>query len=271
MGYREDMEKCRAYIDEHLTEDVTPQALAGLFSYSYCHFCHVFRAVNGMAVGAYLRDRRLCRAASELLDGKSVTTAAMDCGFDTHSGFTRAFCRRFGMNPTEYRKAKGGRFKMTPEIKRLEAFTAVGYALAPPEGDMDILDNGAYWLGKDFRAVSKEDYAKLTYPGYAEIGAWMHPSDETGEFYYFLGPMTKDKRFIPDGMVALDVPAAEYAVFAVPKADSEVGLNENVKKTWKFIFNDWLDGSGYKFDHTAMDFEYYLGEDTFIYVPVVKK
>ena len=50
-----------------------------------------------------------------------------------------------------------------------------------------------------------------------------------------------------------------------------MGLNENVKKTWKFIFNDWLDGSGCKFDHTATDFEYSLGKNTFIDVPVVKK
>lgn len=270
MGYREDMEHCRVYIDGHLYEEITAAGLADKFGYSFYHFCHVFKSCNEMAVGEYLRGARLARAAAEIANGGSVTDAALASGYDTPSGFNRAFHRRFGMTPTEYRKMKGGKMTMTPEIKSMAAFTAVGYSLAPPEGELDILDNGAYWLGKDFTSVSKEDYAKLTYPGYAEIGAWMHPSDKTGEFYYFFGPTTKDKSFIPEGMVTLNVPAAEYAVFAVPKADSAVGLHENIKKTWKFIFNDWFDGSGYKFDHTAMDFEYYLGEDTFIYVPVVK-
>ena len=161
---------------------------------------------------------------------------------------------------------------MKSEIKKMAAFTAVGYTLAPPpESEPDIRDNGAYWLGKDFKAVSAEDYAKLAVPGHGEIGAWMHPSDKTGEFFYFFGPITKDKSFVPKGMTALDIPAAEYAVFTVPKAADAKGLHENVKKAWKFIFNDWFDDSGYKFVHAAIAFEYYLGDDTFIYVPVTKK
>jgi predicted transcriptional regulator YdeE len=52
--------------------------------------------------------------------------------------------------------------------------------------------------------------------------------------------MTEDNSVVPKGMVAIDVPAAEYAVFSVPKADNREELIENIKKTWKFIFNDWL-------------------------------
>jgi AraC family transcriptional regulator len=271
MGYREDMARCRDYIAAHAGEEITAAGLASLFGYSFYHFCHVFKSCNEMSVGAYLRDIRLSRAADEITGGRRITDAALDWGFDTPSGFTRAFRRRCGMSPTEFKKRKGGKSTMKPEIKKMDAFTAVGYSLAPPAGELDVLDHGAYWLGKDFSAVSKEDYAKLCAPDCAEIGAWLHPSDKTGEFCYFFGPVTKDKSFVPAGMVALDVPAAEYAVFPVPAAASAAALNENVKKTWKFIFNDWFDGSGYQFDHSAMDFEYYRGAETFIYVPVVKK
>jgi len=271
MGYREDMEQCREYISKNLHEDITASSLADLFGYSFYHFCHVFKSSSGISVGEYLRDVRLSQAAVDIMNGSSVTEAALAAGFETPSGFDRAFRRRFSMNPTEYRKRKGGNFTMIPEIKKFEAFTAAGYSFASPEDELDILENGAYWLGRKFDAVSKEDYSKLCAKGKGEIGAWMHPSDKSGELYYFFGPITADKSFIPEGMAAIDVPAAEYAVFTVPKADTREGLNENIKKTWKFIFNDWFDGSSYKFDHTAMDFEYYLGEDTFIYVPVVNK
>jgi AraC family transcriptional regulator len=266
MGYRDDMERCRAFIDAHLSETLAPQALSERFGYSYYHFCHVFRAVNGMAVCEYVRERRLHRSARELLGGKSVTEAAMDCGFDTPSGFTRAFIRRFGTSPSEY-KQKGGMRFLEPEMKKMAAFTAVGYVLKPDK-NADFRENGAYWLGKDFSSVSKEDYAKLCIPGHGEIGAWLHPSDSADELHYFFGPITNDKSFVPRGMEAIDVPAASYAVFPVPKAADMQGLHENVKKTWKFIFNDWFDKSGLRFDHDAMDFEYYLGEDTYIYVPV---
>lgn len=62
--------------------------------------------------------------------------------------------------------------------------------------------------------------------------------------------------------------AAEYAVFEVPESDGLDELHENIQKTWKFVFGEWFDGSGYRFDHKAMDFEYYIGDRTFIYVPV---
>ena len=78
------------------------------------------------------------------------------------------------------------------------------------------------------------------------------------------------KDFVPSGMKRIDIPEAEYAVFTVPEAADAAGLHENVQKTWRFIFNDWFDDSGYAFDHTKFDFEYYLGEKTYIYVPVKK-
>ena len=57
MGYREDMARCRDYIAEHLQEELTPAELAARFGYSFYHFCHVFRSVNGMAVVEYLHHR----------------------------------------------------------------------------------------------------------------------------------------------------------------------------------------------------------------------
>jgi len=271
VGYREDMIRCRDYISSHDSAELTAQELAERFGYSFFHFCHVFRSCNGMAVGEYLRDVRLSRAASEIVEGSSITRAALDAGFDTPSGFTRAFRRKFGLSPSEYKKKKGGTLHMTPEIKKMAAFTAVGYTFAPPAGEVKVLDYGAYWLGQQFGSVSAEDYARLCIPNHGEIGAWMHPQDKDSELYYFFGPMVLDKSFVPEGMSAVDVPAAEYAVFSVPAAANVQELSENIRKTWKFIFNDWFDSSEYRFDHSAMDFEYYLDENTYIYVPVVKK
>lgn len=138
-----------------------------------------------------------------------------------------------------------------------------------PDHSVDIRENGAFWLGKDFSGVSLEDYQKLTYPGYAEVGMWMHPQ-ENGELFYFFGPIVQNTEIIPDGMKAVDVPAAEYAVFKVPAGKDVKELHENINSVWKYIFNEWFDSSEYSFDESKVDFEYYHGEDTLIYVPIMK-
>ena len=115
---------------------------------------------------------------------------------------------------------------MKPEIKVFPAFTAVGYVLKP-ESEIDFRENGAYWLGKDFSGVSKEDYAKLSAAGRGEVGLWMHPEGTGDELYYFFGPVVESKSFAPAGMETLDIPEAEYAVFRVAKGVDVSALHEN--------------------------------------------
>ena len=267
----EPMDRVFDLIDERISQELTASELADAAGYSFYHFCHLFKSCSGLPVGMYLRKRRLELAATELRDGSTVTDAAMKYGFETHSGFTKAFRKQYGISPSEYRSMKGGFINMTPEIKKIDAFSAVGYCLAPPEGGFEVLSSGAYWLGKDFSSVSKEDYAKLNTPNLGEIGAWINPDKDSGAFKYFFGPKVNDKSFVPAGMEAIDVPAAAYAVFAVPAAASIEELNAGVDKVMKSIFTTWLDTSGYVLEDGKFVFEYYLGEDTFIYVPVVEK
>ena len=267
MGYGSDIERCLNYIEEHIDVDVAASELADMLGYSFYHFCHVFKSIVGMSVGAYLRGRRLELAACLLRNGESVTNVAIRHGYDTPSGFTRAFTKAYGMSPMDYKK-KGGFVKMKIEFMEFGPCTAIGYSLAPPTSEVDTLDNGAYWQGKDFSSVSKEDYAKLCIENKGEIGAWMHPDEKTGELFYFFGPITQDNNFVPCGMTTLEIPKGEFVVFTVPKADSIQGLADNIKMTWKYIFQEWIDSSEYKFNDEAFSFEFYFGEDTFIYIPV---
>ncbi|MCW2525009.1 MAG: transcriptional regulator, AraC family, partial [Frankiales bacterium] len=63
-----------------------------------------FQAVAGMTWQQYLLQARLLRAMSQLaVDRSSVAHVAAAVGFDSASGFTRAFTRYTGDTPTEYR------------------------------------------------------------------------------------------------------------------------------------------------------------------------
>lgn len=267
MRYMECIEQIKSYIREHITEPVTVKELAEQSGYSLYHFCHVFVNVAGLSVGAYIRKVRLDMASEDILNGDSVMEVSSRYDFETQSGFAKAFRKQYGMSPTEY-KMRGG--IMRPEIKKMDAFTAVCYCLAKPEGEFDFISNTAYWLGKDFSSVSLEDYQKLTYEGYAEIGTWLHPEEKTGELSYYFGPIVKSKDYIPEGMEAVEVPEAEYAVFTVPAAKDVAELHANIQKTWKYIYTEWLDASEWKYDEAKVNFEYYCGENTYIYVPICK-
>ncbi len=59
---------------------------------------------------AYIQRRRLERAASRLDKERgdaTITGIAFDIGFNDLSSFCRAFRRRFGMSPSDYRAARG--------------------------------------------------------------------------------------------------------------------------------------------------------------------
>jgi AraC family transcriptional regulator len=68
------------------------------------HLHRLFVAVAGETPKAYTLRLRLSRGAALLLTtSRSILTVALDCGFNNHESFTRAFTRRFGISPRAYR------------------------------------------------------------------------------------------------------------------------------------------------------------------------
>lgn len=91
-------------IQARLDEDLALDRLAGLAGLSRFHFLRQFRALTGETPKQYVLRLRLERAALRLLLLRSsVLEIALDVGFRNHETFTRAFRRRFGTSPSEYR------------------------------------------------------------------------------------------------------------------------------------------------------------------------
>lgn len=68
------------------------------------HFQRRFAAATGETVAGYLRSRRMERAATELAQtSRRIIDIALDCGFDGHAAFTRAFSAHFGLSPASFR------------------------------------------------------------------------------------------------------------------------------------------------------------------------
>lgn len=63
---------------------------------------------TGETPGAHYRRLRLDRSAWLLLtSGATVLDVALETGWESHESFTRAFCARFGVTPSAFRKYRG--------------------------------------------------------------------------------------------------------------------------------------------------------------------
>ena len=257
------------YIEDHILQPMTVTQLAEISGYSVDHFAHSFRSITGLSVAAYIRRQRLSLSASELLRGTPVTKTALKYGFDTPSGFSKAFRKYYGMSPQEYKSTYSN--KPAPSFQTLGEFTAIAYLLTPPDTNHCLPDAAAYWYRQNFsfHTTSAEDWNRIALPGAGEIGAWL-PAPSTGGYQYALGPIAKDASFVPEHMHAVTIPAAHYAVYTVPRCSLHTELKRNVVELWRYIFNKQLNLDSLCFDREKVAFELYQGLETYLYVPIMK-
>ncbi|AAO35990.1 AraC family transcriptional regulator [Clostridium tetani] len=293
MNYRKDIEKCIKFIEDHIKENITIKEIANESGYSLYHFCRVFSLCKGMSLMEYIRDRRLSLAATELLKGRKVIDIALDYGFETPSGFTKAFRKIFGYSPTQYmarmagyadtKKAfKIGGYIMNPVIINRPAFKVAGYGIKTNITDGTYTkDIASFWSNYNGENLESKMYKILNPPKHGEVGLCV-PLSEDGNAIYLLGVIVDDFSKVEENMLTVEVPAAEYAVFTTTPVDTTNDKEQKefakiIKGTWKYIFEDWFKDSGYVYDENKLDFEFYderchYRQDTVmeIYVPVKK-
>lgn len=296
MNYSETISKAIDFIEMHIKDELTVEQIARDAGYSVYHFCRMFNAVHGLPVMDYVRLRRLSLARMELLSGRKVIDIAIDYDFKTASGFSKAFRKAFGYSPTTYiARMSGwdgikitrtiGGFIMNPIIKKMPAFKVAGYGIKTNITSEYMKDIAAYWDTYEGENLESKMYAQLNPPKHGEVGLCV-PSSENGNVTYLLGVIVEDFTKVTPDMLIVEVPDAEYAVFTtLPVDNSETASTYDedplaimVKETWRYIFEQWLPKSGYCYDESKLDFEYYderchgLKDAVMeIYVPVKKE
>jgi AraC family transcriptional regulator len=97
--------KAVAYIEEHLAEPISLEALARLVGLSACYFCRAFRQSLGMPPQRYQLSQRIERAKTLLAKrAASVTDISLTVGYNDTSAFCTAFRRLTGLTPSTYRR-----------------------------------------------------------------------------------------------------------------------------------------------------------------------
>ena len=90
------------YVDQHLDEPLSLDALAKHFYLSKYYLVHLFRENAGLSVHQYILKRRLAACCDAMLGGAAVGEVYRQWGFYDYSAFYRAFRKEYGMSPSAY-------------------------------------------------------------------------------------------------------------------------------------------------------------------------
>ncbi len=93
------------YIKENYASELSLEALAGIFGYSPTYLSRMFQKYAGINYKSYLQNIRVERAFRELANtDHTVSEAAMNNGFPNSKALAKAFQKKYGILPSEYRK-----------------------------------------------------------------------------------------------------------------------------------------------------------------------
>ncbi len=290
MDYIDILQEMLRYIDANIKEKLSVEKLAARAGFSSYHFCRVFQWGTGFSIMEYVRNRKLELAASELNSGLRIIDIAIEYGFETHSGFSKAFRRYFGSAPESYRIHASPHVPKLPVLKKLKQYVNGGIVMEPKMVKKEAVKIAGFAVkttskgGENNKAIPtfwqeylsdgrcQKIHQASFVEDHAEYGACFPTNHETGEFDYVIGVEVIESCQIPKEYDVRTIPEALYAVFSVPPADEENAVAA-IQGTWSYIYHEWFPHSGYEFDDGKVDYELYkeMGKVVDIYIPVVKK
>jgi AraC-like DNA-binding protein len=95
--------RTKEFVEANLSDPIRLSDVASSVGASPAYLTHVFRRFEGLPLHRYVLQARLARALVELPHADDLTALALDLGFSSHSHFTAAFRRAFGVTPSEFR------------------------------------------------------------------------------------------------------------------------------------------------------------------------
>ena len=92
-------------MENHYPEKITIAEIADIVDFSESHFMRYFKETMGTSFVDYLNEYRLTMSARLLQSSESsILNIAAEVGFENVSYFNRAFKKKYGITPSEYRK-----------------------------------------------------------------------------------------------------------------------------------------------------------------------
>ena len=255
-----------AYIEAHQREPINVAELATVAGFSPYHFSRLFTARFGESVMSYVRICRLQSAALRLTGDAppALIELAFDCGFESQEAFTRAFRRRYGVPPGQFKRdavtqkpkenlmpdiTTSARVEQMKDLVRRDAFAVAGVRAQFDEQNKSGIP--ALWP-RLIRALPLAGQAGMLTYGVC----WMENKAE-GRFNYLAGVEVKGDAPLPEGFERLNIAAQDYAVFRLTVDGGP--LHPQMQAAMPKIWGEMLPKSGLKVAQ-APDLEIYPGD-----------
>ena len=247
MEWIQSINRAIEYMENHLMEDIYCEDVARYVHISVFHFQRTFNVLTGMAVGEYIRKRRLSLAGEELTrQNAKVIDVALKYGYNSPESFTKAFTRFHGITPSQAKKGNELKSFNKLAIKiSVEGGTIMDYRVERKEGFKLIVYAKMFTdesSKKGIPAFWEEYYQNEIYkkaPGY--LGICAQEKDGAGEFMYGIGCDADDVKEMPEGFQVITIPAYTWAIFKCvwPTPDA-------IQRMWDIIYRKWLPGADYE-------------------------
>jgi len=277
------------YIEDHLTDDITPEIISEYAGVSDYHFRKIFFYLSGLTLNEYIKNRKLSEANKDLLNGEKVTDVAFKYGYQSMDGFTRAFKKWSGFLPSEVVKkgiiksypklsfiitVKGG-INMEYRIEDKPAFNLVGVSKRVPM-QFEGINKEIVKLAESITEEQKKEMHSLQNMEPYEIVNASYDADanflrEEGELTHLIGILTTENQ-VSDLLEKVTVEACTWAVFP-----NEGPFPSTLQDTMARIYSEWLPSSDYEvinapsFSFTKMDKQKKDYAYSEVWIPVRKK
>lgn len=252
------MNEALDYMENHLSDEIDDRQIEKITGTSIYHFRRMFSYLSGMSLGEYVRNRKLSKATTDLLDGMSVTEVAFKYGYESVDGFSRAFKAWSGTNPSEvkgknmlkafpklsFQLTVQGGVTMDYRIENMGPFKIVGKSKRVPlqfEGVNEEIVKLAQSITEEERkklhTFANMEPHRVVNASYDFDEGWQ---EEKGSLTHMIGFLTtKESGF--EGFDVVDVPALTWVIFSCKGEFPKV-----MQETMARFAAEWLPSSDYE-------------------------
>lgn len=270
------------YIDEHITENITPEMMATHFGYSRDYFRKAFQDDFGMGLSAFISQRKIQQAAKELRQGAKLEHLGKKYGFKSRNGFDKAFRKAFCTSPAKYAKASTEvvdlnqfyseyKDKIKVSFMDIDNIKMVGWTIIPNRGrEVDIPAQVAFWLDEDSAYFKKMNSVAGSTNGNDKIAMWYHDA-ECVNIEYILGPVVNSFANVPEDAIQIEINAGRFAVFETDRESDVDNLADTIRMFSRCVFYGWIKEHRELISLQNFTFERYINKKVYIYVPISVK
>lgn len=240
-------------------QDLNISFLSNKVFVSPYHLQRLFYTLFSKTIGAYIRERRLTEAGTDIKSGEKVADVAIKYGYESQESFSRAFKKFHGVNPGVAKKGiiiscvpainmnnfKKGEINMDIKIEKENAFSII--VITKQFNEETSFEN----VPKFWDEYYEKGYQNSVPP---MLGICINNNDSL-EFEYGIGSLKEYCNKIPEGFKQINIPEHLWGKFY-----TKGKMPTAIQKLWKEVIN-WIQNSEYEIV-SNYDFECYSEGDS---------